>query len=40
MLNRNVILGLITIGILIIMMAYMAVTPSPLGNWPYVIKIP
>jgi len=29
MLNRNLILGIITIGVLLIMLAYIAITPSP-----------
>jgi hypothetical protein len=29
MLNRNVILGLITIGVLLVMLAYIAIMPSP-----------
>ena len=29
MLNRNTIMGLITIGVLLVIMLYIAVTPSP-----------
>lgn len=39
MLNRTTILGLITLGVLLIMLAYIAFTPSPFGNLPLLVKI-
>jgi hypothetical protein len=40
MLNRTTILGLITLGVLLIMIVYIAITPSPFGNLPSIAKIP